>query len=394
MNLNFFKNLFQRRDAEDAKLRGALDANSEILTEDNEGKEGKPGGWNLRMRKIQIVPKSFPHWLRSLCFLLFQFGSVFSSKKTTSRASAIFASLRLALCLLFVSATAQAKLNVVVTTPDLAAVAKEVGGNKVTITTLARPTEDPHFVDAKPSFIVKLSRADALIQGGAELEIGWLPPLMTGARNSKLAPGMPGDIRCNQGIRMLEVPSVLDRSQGDIHAAGNPHFLTDPANAEIVARTIAEAFARLDSADAEFFQANQKRFTEELNAKLAGWEKQLAPFKGQPLVAYHDSWPYFAARFGLKSEIFLEPKPGIPPSPAHLADVIAAMKEQKAHVIIVDPYLSRRTAETVARGTGATVVDVAQFPGGVKGTEGGYIQLMDYLVNSIAKAFASNGGSK
>ena len=308
--------------------------------------------------------------------------------------SAIFAPLRLAFCLLFVVATAQAKLNVVVTTPDLAAVAKEVGGDKVTITTMARPTEDPHFVDAKPSFIVKLSRADALIQGGAELEIGWLPPLLNNARNSKLAPGMPGDIRCNQGIRMLEVPTSLDRSQGDIHAAGNPHFLTDPVNAEIVARTIADAFARLDSADAEFFQANQKKFTDELNAKLVGWEKQLAPFKGQPLVAYHNSWPYFAARFGLKSEIFLEPKPGIPPSPAHLADVIATMKEQKARVIIVDPYLSRRTAETVARSTGATVVDVAQFPGGVKGTEDGYIQLMDYLVNSIAKAFAAGGDSK
>jgi ABC-type Zn uptake system ZnuABC Zn-binding protein ZnuA len=348
----------------------------------------------MRVRQAPFTPKSFQHRLCSLGFLLFHPGPIFWKRETTPRASAIFAPLRLALGLLLVTATAQAKLDVVVTTPDLAAVAKEVGGNRVTIVTLARPTEDPHFVDAKPSFIVKLSRADALIQGGAELEIGWLPPLLTGARNSKLSPGMPGDIRCNQGIRMLEVPASLDRSQGDIHAAGNPHFLMDPVNAEIVARTIADAFAKMDSADAEFFHANQKKFTEELNAKLVEWEKQLAPFKGQPLVAYHNSWPYFAARFGLKSELFLEPKPGIPPSPAHLADVIAAMKEQKAHVIIVDPYLSRRTAETVARSTGATVVDVAQFPGGVKGTEGGYIPLMDYLVNSIAKAFAAGGDSK
>lgn len=291
-----------------------------------------------------------------------------------------------ALALVAGAFSAQAKLNVVVTTPDLASIAKEVGGDKVELTTMARPTEDPHFVDAKPSFIVKLARADALIQGGAELEIGWLPPLLAGARNSKLDPGAPGDIRCNQGIHMLEVPTSLDRSQGDIHAAGNPHFLVDPENAKIVAHTIAQAFAKLDSADAGTFKANEEQFVSRLNSKMAEWQKSFAPFKGQQLVAYHNSWPYFATRFGLKSEIFLEPKPGIPPSPAHLANVILKMREEKAHVIIVDPYLNRRTAETVARSTGATVVDVSQFPGGVKGTEGGYVALMDYLVDSLTKA--------
>lgn len=295
----------------------------------------------------------------------------------------------LALVLVAGTLSAQAKLNVVVTTPDLASIAKEVGGDKVEITTLARPTEDPHFVDAKPSFIVKLARADALIQGGAELEIGWLPPLLAGARNSKLDPGSPGDIRCNQGIRMLEVPTTLDRSQGDIHPAGNPHFMVDPENARIVAHTIAEAFAKLDSADSGTFRANEEKFVSQLTAKLGEWQQAFAPYKGRQLVAYHNSWPYFAQRFGLKSEIFLEPKPGIPPSPAHLADVIVKMKEEKAHVIIVDPYLNRRTAETVARSTGATVVDVAQFPGAIKGTEGGYIALMDYLVNSVVKTLAS-----
>lgn len=295
---------------------------------------------------------------------------------------------------LFASAfTAHAKLNVVATLPDLAAIAKEVGGEKIDIVTLARPTEDPHFVDAKPSFIVKLSRADALIQGGAELEIGWLPPLLNGARNSKLAPGAAGDIRCNRGVTMLEVPTSLDRSQGDIHAAGNPHFLVDPQNAEIVARNIADGFAGIDAADAAFFRANCDRFVARLNAKLGEWQATLAPFKGQQLVAYHNSWPYFAARFGLKSELFLEPKPGIPPSPAHLAEVIMKMKAEQARVIIVDPYLNRKTAETVARNTGASVVDVAQFPGAIKGTDS-YIGLMDYLVNSIAKALAAGGTSK
>ena len=284
--------------------------------------------------------------------------------------------------------TAHAKLNVVVTTPDLASIAKEVGGDKIDITTLARPTEDPHFVDAKPSFIVKLNKADALIEGGAELEIGWLPPLLAGARNPRVAEGAPGRIRCNEGVVMLEVPSKLDRSEGDIHAAGNPHFAIDPANAKIIAAHLADALGKVDAADAAAFAANAQKFNATLDAKLAGWQAKLAPFKGARIVSYHKSWPYFAARFGLTMDIFLEPKPGIPPSPAHLADVITKMKAQHAGVIIVDPYLNRKTAETVARETSAAVVDVAQFPGGVKGTEGGYIALVDYLVDSLAKALA------
>jgi len=281
---------------------------------------------------------------------------------------------------------AQAKLNIVVTTPDLAAIAKEIGGDKVEITTLARPTEDPHFVDAKPSFIVKLNKADALIEGGAELEIGWVPSLLAGARNEKLSPGQPGRILCNEGVTMREVPTALDRSQGDIHAAGNPHFLVDPENAKIVARHLAAAFGQLDMASKDLYQANAEKFVAMLDQKLPQWNAALAPFKGQQIVAYHNSWVYFAERFGLKIELFLEPKPGIPPSPAHLADIIAKMKEHNARVIIVDPYLNRKTAETVARSTGATVVDVAQMPGGVKGTDAGYVALMDYLVNSFAKA--------
>jgi ABC-type Zn uptake system ZnuABC Zn-binding protein ZnuA len=254
---------------------------------------------------------------------------------------------------------------------------------------MARPTEDPHFVDAKPSFIVKLNRADVLIHGGAELETGWLRPLLDGARNAKIVSAAKGNVRCCEGVQMLEIPEELDRSQGDIHASGNPHFLVDPLNAKIVAEHISDAFAELDSTQAGFYRANLKKFNDELEARLAGWQQTLEPFKGRHLVAYHNSWPYFANRFGLKIELFLEPKPGIPPSPAHLASVITRMKELDARVIIVDPYLNRRTADTVARNTGATVVDVAQFPGGVKGTESGYLALMDYLVNAIAKALGT-----
>jgi zinc/manganese transport system substrate-binding protein len=287
---------------------------------------------------------------------------------------------------------ARADLNVVATTPDLGSIARVVGGEHIKLTTLARPTEDPHFVEPKPSFIVKLNQADALIHGGVDLEAGWLKPLLGGTRNPRIVSAARGNVRCCEGVTLREIPAQLDRSQGDIHAGGNPHYLTDPANARIVAKHLADAFAELDPTNAARFATNAARFIADLDARLARWEAQLAPFRGRHLVAYHNSWPYFAARFGLNIEIFLEPKPGIPPSPAHLAAVMARMKETGARVIIVDPYLNRRTAETVARNTGGRVVDVTQFPGGVKGTEGGYLEMMDYVVNALATALAETGG--
>ena len=282
----------------------------------------------------------------------------------------------------------QAKLNVVATTSDLAAIAKEIGGDKITLTTLAKPTEDPHFVDAKPSFIVKLNHADVVIEGGAELEIGWLPALLDQSRNEKIVAGAPGHVNCSKGLHLLDVPATLDRSRGDIHAAGNPHFVISPSNGKIIAQTIAAALAENDPANAETYRANLKSFLAALDGKLGEWQQKLAPFKGRSVVAYHDSWPYFAKEFGLKIDLFLEPKPGIPPTPSHLAEVITKMKAEQVNVIIVDAYLNHRTAETVARETGATVVPVTQFPGGLKGTDGGYIQLIDSLVKSLAAALA------
>jgi zinc/manganese transport system substrate-binding protein len=290
--------------------------------------------------------------------------------------------------LVLAASLAEAKLNVVATTPDLGSIAKEIGSDKIELTTLAKPTEDPHFVDAKPSFIVKLNHADVVVEGGAELEIGWLPALLDQARNDKIVTGAPGHISCAKGVPMLDVPATLDRSRGDIHAAGNPHYIIAPSNAKIVAQNIADGFCVNDPKNTDAYRANLKKFDDEIDAKLVEWRKALAPFNGQSIVAYHDSWPYFAKEFGLKIDLFLEPKPGIPPTPAHLADVIMKMKEEHARVIIVDPYLNRKTADTVARNTGATVVDVTQFPGSLKGTEGGYIQLEDYLVNALAKALA------
>lgn len=284
---------------------------------------------------------------------------------------------------------AQAKINVVATTPDLGSLAQEIGGDKISLTVLARPTEDPHFVDAKPSFVVKLNHADALIEGGAELEAGWLPALVDNARNPKIAAGAPGHISCAAGIEFLEVPAALDRSKGDLHAMGNPHFLTDPVNARTVAKTIAEGLAKADAANAAAYQANLAQFTTKLDAKLVEWQKRLAPYQGRQVIAYHNTWPYFARRFGLRTEQFLEPKPGIPPTPAHLAEVIAKMKADHIGVIIVEPYQNRKTAETVAADTGAKVAAFAQYPGGVKGTDGGYCQLLDYLTQTLAEALAA-----
>jgi len=283
------------------------------------------------------------------------------------------------------------KLKVVTTTPDFAAIAQAVGGERVEVSSLAKPTEDAHFVDAKPSLLMKLNDADVLIEGGAELEIGWLPALLQGARNRRIAIGSPGRVLASEVIELLEAPTTLDRSRGDVHALGNPHYMTDPVNAVLVARRIVQVFCQLDSASGDVYQANLKQFSDALEARLAEWQKRLAPFKGQHVVAYHNSWPYFARRFGLQIDLFLEPKPGLPPTPTHLAEVMAKMKESGARVILVQPYLNRHTAESVARHRGAVVVDVADFPGGVKGSEGDYLKFMDQLVTAVAKALGEKG---
>jgi ABC-type Zn uptake system ZnuABC Zn-binding protein ZnuA len=226
----------------------------------------------------------------------------------------------------------------------------------------------------------------ALLPGVAAARLNvWLPSLLNGARNPKIAPGSPGNVQGNAGIEMLEVPSRLDRSQGDIHSEGNPHYLVDPVNAGILTAALAETFARLDPARAGTYRTNALQFRAQLESRMQQWQKRLEPFRGRRLVAYHNSWPYFARRFELRIDLFLESKPGIPPSPAHLSKVISEIKEQQVRAALVDPYVPRRTAEMVARETGIPLVDVTQYPGGVKGTEGGYIAMMDYLVTAIAK---------
>lgn len=285
-------------------------------------------------------------------------------------------------------ASASAQLRVVTTTPDLASVAREIGGDRVSVVALAKPTEDPHYVDAKPSHIVTLNRADALIEGGAELELGWLPPLLENSRNGKISAGAPGRIVASEGVRMLEIPTSFDRSKGDVHSLGNPHFLIDPVNVKIIARNIADHLEQIDPKSAATYRGNLARFNIKLDAKFADWRKRLAPYRGARIVTYHKDFVYLAERFGLSIVEELEPKPGIAPSPAHLAQVIGKMRATNAKVILVQPFQNRKTAETVARQTGAVVLDVAQQPGAQSNTTT-YFDMMDNLVNALAGALGT-----
>ena len=280
-------------------------------------------------------------------------------------------------------AKAAAQIRVVATTPDLASVAREIGGDKVSVVALAKPTEDPHYVDAKPSHIVTLNRADVLIEGGAELELGWLPPLLENSRNSKISAGAPGRIVASDGVKMLEIPTSFDRSKGDVHSLGNPHFMIDPVTVRIIARNIASHFAQVDPKNAATYNGNLTRFNTRLDAKYAAWQKELAPYRGARIVTYHKDFVYLGDRFGLTIVDELEPKPGIAPSPAHLAQVIGKMKATNANVILVQPFQNRKTAETVARQTGATVLDVPQQPGAAPNTDT-YFDMMDNLVHTLA----------
>jgi zinc/manganese transport system substrate-binding protein len=297
------------------------------------------------------------------------------------------------LALVTIAATgsaAAAQIRVVATTPDLASVAREIGGDKVSVVALAKPTEDPHYVDAKPSHIVTLNRADALIEGGAELELGWLPPLLENSRNSKISAGAPGRIVASDGVKMLEIPTSFDRSKGDVHSLGNPHFMIDPVTVKIIGRNIADHFSQIDPKNAATYNGNLTRFNAKLDAKYAEWQKELAPYRGARIVTYHKDFIYFAERFGLTIVDELEPKPGIAPSPSHLAQVIGKMKATNAKVILVQPFQNRKTAETVARQTGATVLDVPQQPGAAPNTTT-YFDMMDNLVHTLAGGL---GGQK
>lgn len=289
------------------------------------------------------------------------------------------------LCILSWVSVVHAKLNIVASTPDLGSLASEIVKEKGEVISIAKPTEDPHFVDAKPGFIVKLNKADMLIEGGLQLEIGWLPSLVLGARNQKILPGNPGYFNASAGIAIIDVPASANRAMGDIHPLGNPHYMLDPLNGKIVASHICERLCQIDRANGEFYKSNLHAFSKRLDQKLSEWQKTLEPFRGTKIVTYHKVLPYFAQRFGLNVMGTLEPKPGIPPSPAHLNTLIPMMKSEGVKLIIAEQFRERKIPAFVESQTGAKVVVIPIMVGGQKGT-GDYIALFDYIINQIASA--------
>jgi ABC-type Zn uptake system ZnuABC Zn-binding protein ZnuA len=282
------------------------------------------------------------------------------------------------------AASARGALRVVATTPDLASIATAVGGAGADVSALARVGEDPHFVDPKPSFIVTLNKADALIEGGAALEAGWLPPLVDAARNRRIAVGAPGRVLATEGVELRDVPARLDRSLGDVHPYGNPHYLLDPLNAKQVAATIAKALCALDGPECAGYGERARRFAAATDEKLAGWQTMLAPVRGAKVVSYHKDFDYFAARFGLEVIGTLEPKPGIPPSPTHLAELVPQMKAAGVRLILIESYRERDTPDFVAEKTGARVLVLPIMPGGKEAPD--YLALIDYIVRRVAEA--------
>jgi ABC-type Zn uptake system ZnuABC Zn-binding protein ZnuA len=287
-------------------------------------------------------------------------------------------------CVTVAPASGADPLKIVATTPDIAAIARAVGGDRVEVTALARPTEDPHFVDPKPSYILLLNKADLLIEGGAGLEAGWLPPLLDSARNPRIALGAPGRVVASQGITLLDVPAVLDRSMGDVHPYGNSHYLLDPVNAETVAQTIADALCGVDHEHCDAYQSRAREFRATIDAKLPEWQSLLGPARDRKVVTYHKNFDYFARRFGLEVVGTLEPKPGIPPSPAHLAALIPRMKAQDVRLIIAEPNRERQNPEFVAEKTGARLLLLPIMPGGEDTVD--YVALIDYDVRQVAGA--------
>jgi len=281
---------------------------------------------------------------------------------------------------------AAAQLRVVTTTEDLASLARDVGGDRVRVTAIAKGYQDPHFVDPKPSFILELNRAELLLVVGRDLEIGWLPALISSARNAKVQPGAAGYLDVSIGAKILEIPTgQITRAMGDVHPQGNPHYWLDPGNGRLMAQAIRDRLSQLAPADREYFAARYDAFDRRLAEAEARWEAVMAPFKGRKLVTYHRSWPNLMERFGLEVIGYVEPKPGIPPSPSHTLDLIAAMKAQGVKVIVVEPYFEMRTPQSIANQVGGQVVELAPSVGGVEAASD-YIKLFDYDLSQLAAA--------
>jgi ABC-type Zn uptake system ZnuABC Zn-binding protein ZnuA len=284
-------------------------------------------------------------------------------------------------------APAAGKINVIGATEDLAAIAREVGGDQVTVESIARGYQDPHFVEPKPSFILKLQKADLLLTVGLQLEIGWLPPLITQSRNAKIQPAGPGYMDMSRFCQILEIPQgQVTRAMGDVHPLGNPHYWLDPENGRRMAKALADKFTSMDPAGAAGFAARYAEFDKKLADAEKGWQAKMAPYKGRKVITYHRSWPNFCERFGLDVVDYVEPKPGIPPTPNHTLDVINLMKRDGVKLILVEPYFDLRAPNKIAQDVGGQVVVLMPSVGGVKEITS-YFGLFDYDINLLVNAF-------
>jgi zinc/manganese transport system substrate-binding protein len=291
----------------------------------------------------------------------------------------------------FNAAPARAALTVVTATQDLAAIALEVGGDKIKVTALGKGYQDPHFVEAKPSFVLALNKADVLIVVGRELEIGWLPPLITQSRNAKIQVGSEGYLDPSLKANILELPQgQITRAMGDVHPLGNPHYWLDPENGRRIAQAILEKFSQLDRANAQFYAQREADFEKRLTEAEGRWKAEMAPLKGLKTVTYHRSWPNFADAFGLDVIGYIEPKPGIPPTPQHTLDVINAMKAQNVKIIMVEPYFDLKTPNFIAQQTGGKVIVMPPSVGGVPEVTD-YFKLFDYDIKLLIDTAKSVG---
>jgi zinc/manganese transport system substrate-binding protein len=312
------------------------------------------------------------------------------SRSPRTRVAAFFA----ALALLFAftgppPARAAGKIQIMTATTDLAALAQEVGGDKVDVESIARGYQDPHFVDAKPSFLLKLKRADLLIVVGLELEIGWLPPLITQSTNPKIQVAAPGYLDASRFAHILEIPTgQVTRAEGDVHPLGNPHYWLDPDNGLRIAKGIADKLSEMHPNDAAYFAQRYSDFEQRLKQADQQWQAQMKPYAGRKIVTYHRSWPNFADHFHLDVVGYVEPRPGIPPSPQHTVELIGQMKRDHIKVIVVEPYFDLKTPNAIARETGGQVLVLPPSVGGEKEITD-YFKLFDYDIAKLKQAFDS-----
>ena len=286
--------------------------------------------------------------------------------------------------LLVAGAEGASKVRVVASLPDLKALTEAVGGDLVEVDSLARGTQNPHDIEVRPSLMLKLRRADLLVRNGVGGD-PWVEPLLRGGQNAQIFPGAPGYVDASVGIPILAPTGPVDRSRGDVHPEGNPHYTLDPANVPRITQNIVDGLKRVAPGNAAAFDEQRRAFLARLDGDLARWQQTMEPFRGARVVTYHEDMNYFLNRFGLALAGTIEDRPGIPPSPTHLANLIRQIKDQRIKVVIAEPWADRKTIELVARDGGAQALVLPGAVGGVKGTDT-YTQMIDYNVNALANA--------